>query len=132
MAQKAGVYPVGVGVAVGAGVAVGRGVGVGLALSWQAAYGTLHQPQALATTIMVKPWLTIRFRTMALVRCARQPRLASTDLVVDACPAGSASDIIQLAAGIYRLNVSSQVSFEFGDLDLNGTIQSLELIQLPL
>ncbi|MCA0353599.1 MAG: CSLREA domain-containing protein [Chloroflexi bacterium] len=98
-------------------------VGVGLALSWQAAYGTLNQPQALATTITVTTLADDSVPNNGTCSLREATQAASSDLAVDACPAGSASDIIQLAAGVYRLNVSSQVSFEFGDLELNGTIQ---------
>lgn len=98
-------------------------VGVGLAMSWQAVYGALNQPQALHTTITVNTFIDDSAPNNGTCSLREAVQAASSDTIVDACPAGSASDLIQLAAGVYRLNVSSQVSFEFGDLELNGTIQ---------
>ncbi len=96
---------------------------LGLAISWQAAYATINQPQAVQTTITVNTFVDDFTPSNGTCSLREAVQAANTDLAVDACPAGSASDTIQLAAGNYQLSLTGSDSPQTGDLDLNGTIQ---------
>ncbi|MFD3163764.1 choice-of-anchor Q domain-containing protein [Herpetosiphon sp. NSE202] len=96
---------------------------LGLALSWQAAAANINQPQVLHTTITVNTFVDDFTANNGTCSLREAVQAANTDLAVDACPAGSASDTIQLAAGSYQLSLTGAESPQTGDLDLNGTIQ---------
>ncbi|WP_110516312.1 choice-of-anchor Q domain-containing protein [Herpetosiphon llansteffanensis] len=100
------------------------GIGsLGLAISWQAAAASINQPQALHTTITVNTFVDDLTPNNGTCSLREAIQAANTNLAVDACPAGSASDTIQLAAGSYTLSLTGAESPQTGDLDLNGTIQ---------
>ncbi|KPL91941.1 choice-of-anchor Q domain-containing protein [Herpetosiphon geysericola] len=103
-----------------------RWVGIaslGLALSWQAAAATINQLHAVHTTITVNTVVDDFTPNNGTCSLREAIYAASSDLPFDACPAGSASDTIQLAAGSYQLSLTGAESPQTGDLDLNGTIQ---------
>ncbi|XSG77644.1 choice-of-anchor Q domain-containing protein [Herpetosiphon llansteffanensis] len=103
-----------------------RWVGIaslGLAISWQAASATINQPQAVHTTITVNTLVDDVTANNGTCSLREAIQAANTNLAVDACPAGSASDTIQLAAGSYTLSLTGAESPQTGDLDLNGIIQ---------
>ncbi|KPL91942.1 CSLREA domain-containing protein [Herpetosiphon geysericola] len=96
---------------------------LGLALSWQAAAANSNQPQVLHTTITVNTVVDDFTPNNGTCSLREAIQAANTDLAVDACPAGSASDTIQLAAGSYQLSLIGSDGPQTGDLDLNGSIQ---------
>ena len=100
------------------------GIGsLGLALSWQAAAANSNQPHAVHTTITVNTLVDDFTPNNGTCSLREAVQAANTDLAVDACAAGSASDTIQLAAGSYQLSLTGADGPQTGDLDLNGTIQ---------
>lgn len=95
-------------------------IGIGLALTGHAAHGILIESQGGQTTLVVNTTTDDSTPNNGTCSLREAVQAATTDRAVDACPAGSASDTIHLAAGVYQLTGGG--SRGLSDLSLNGTI----------
>lgn len=101
---------------------LGRGLLVGL-LGAATVWAALPSPDAWAATITVNT-TTDEYNSDGDCSLREAVIAANTDTVVDACPAGTVTDVIQIPSGVYTLAIpgTSEDGAATGDLDLYGTL----------